>query len=125
MYAASSQCHFRKALYGCSDLMFSVCVGRLKIFVPIAFLAWTVLVPVNWTSTGLEGSQIRNITSSDIDKLSVSNVHSRSERLQFLHSVLLQFCYSICMFSTMVYSNLNCLHAKCILQLVWHFIFSI
>ncbi|ESW17944.1 hypothetical protein PHAVU_006G000300 [Phaseolus vulgaris] len=52
----------------------------LKIFVPIAFLAWTVLVPVNWTSTGLEGSQIRNITSSDIDKLSVSNVHSRSER---------------------------------------------
>ncbi|KAK7304689.1 hypothetical protein VNO77_42575 [Canavalia gladiata] len=52
----------------------------LKIFVPIAFLAWTVLVPVNWTSTGLERAQIRNITSSDIDKLSVSNVHSRSER---------------------------------------------
>ncbi|TKY47932.1 Calcium permeable stress-gated cation channel 1 [Spatholobus suberectus] len=52
----------------------------LKIFVPIAFLAWTVLVPVNWTSTGLEGAQIKNITSSDIDKLSVSNVHSRSER---------------------------------------------
>ncbi|XP_020211354.1 calcium permeable stress-gated cation channel 1 [Cajanus cajan] len=52
----------------------------LKIFVPIAFLAWTVLVPVNWTSSGLEGAQIKNITSSDIDKLSVSNVHSRSER---------------------------------------------
>ncbi|XP_061352196.1 calcium permeable stress-gated cation channel 1-like [Gastrolobium bilobum] len=52
----------------------------LKIFVPIAFLAWTVLVPVNWTSTGLEGAKITNITSSDIDKLSVSNVHSRSER---------------------------------------------
>ncbi|QHO05610.1 Calcium permeable stress-gated cation channel [Arachis hypogaea] len=50
----------------------------LKIFVPIAFLAWIVLVPVNWTSTGLEGA--KNITSSDIDKLSVSNVHSRSER---------------------------------------------
>ncbi|KAL2327122.1 hypothetical protein Fmac_020549 [Flemingia macrophylla] len=53
----------------------------LKIFVPIAFLAWTILVPVNWTSTGLEGARIKNITSSDIDKLSVSNVHSRSERL--------------------------------------------
>ncbi|RDX91402.1 Calcium permeable stress-gated cation channel 1, partial [Mucuna pruriens] len=52
----------------------------LKIFVPIAFLAWTVLVPVNWTSTGLEGAHITNITSSDIDKLSVSNVHSQSER---------------------------------------------
>ncbi|KAK7393837.1 hypothetical protein VNO78_22401 [Psophocarpus tetragonolobus] len=52
----------------------------LKIFVPIALLAWVILVPVNWTSTGLEGAQITNITSSDIDKLSVSNVHSRSER---------------------------------------------
>ncbi|WVY94100.1 hypothetical protein V8G54_033188 [Vigna mungo] len=52
----------------------------LKIFVPIAFLAWTILVPVNWTSTGLEGAHITNITSSDIDKLSVSNVQSRSER---------------------------------------------
>ncbi|KAK7260700.1 hypothetical protein RIF29_26960 [Crotalaria pallida] len=52
----------------------------LKIFVPIAFLAWLILVPVNWTSTGLERAKITNITSSDIDKLSVSNVHSRSER---------------------------------------------
>ncbi|KAE9586515.1 putative calcium-dependent channel, 7TM region phosphate [Lupinus albus] len=52
----------------------------LKIFFPIACLAWVVLVPVNWTSTGLEGAKITNITSSDIDKLSVSNVHSRSER---------------------------------------------
>ncbi|KAL2339221.1 hypothetical protein Fmac_013667 [Flemingia macrophylla] len=51
----------------------------LKIFVPIAFLAWAVLVPVNWTSTGLEAG-LNNITSSDIDKLSISNVHSRSQR---------------------------------------------
>ncbi|XP_020228667.1 calcium permeable stress-gated cation channel 1 isoform X1 [Cajanus cajan] len=51
----------------------------LKIFVPIAFLAWAVLVPVNWTSTGLEAG-MSNITSSDIDKLSISNVHSRSQR---------------------------------------------
>ncbi|KAK7292431.1 hypothetical protein RIF29_08211 [Crotalaria pallida] len=53
----------------------------LKIFVPITFLAWAILVPVNWTSTGLEGAVINNITSSDIDKLSISNVHSKSERL--------------------------------------------
>ncbi|KAG4975528.1 hypothetical protein AAZX31_13G002500 [Glycine max] len=52
----------------------------LKIFVPIAFLAWIVLVPVNCTSTGLEGAQMKNITSSDIDKLSISNVHRGSER---------------------------------------------
>ncbi|KAK2359063.1 ERD (early-responsive to dehydration stress) family protein [Trifolium repens] len=52
----------------------------LKIFVPIAFLAWAVLVPVNWTSTGLEKPGIKNITSSDIDKLSISNVQRGSER---------------------------------------------
>ncbi|XP_057422162.1 calcium permeable stress-gated cation channel 1-like [Lotus japonicus] len=52
----------------------------LKIFVPIAFLAWAVLVPVNWTSTGLEGAGLKNITSSDIDKISVSNVQRGSER---------------------------------------------
>ncbi|XP_045816798.1 calcium permeable stress-gated cation channel 1-like isoform X2 [Trifolium pratense] len=52
----------------------------LKIFVPIAFLAWAVLVPVNWTSTGLEKSGLKNITSSDIDKLSISNVQRGSER---------------------------------------------
>ncbi|KAK7262129.1 hypothetical protein RJT34_29689 [Clitoria ternatea] len=51
----------------------------LKIFVPIAFLAWAVLVPVNWTSTGLEAGG-NNITSSDIDKLSISNIHRGSER---------------------------------------------
>ncbi|KAF7840594.1 calcium permeable stress-gated cation channel 1-like [Senna tora] len=52
----------------------------LKIFIPIAFLAWAVLVPVNYTSTGLEGGKISNLTSSDIDKLSISNVHSKSQR---------------------------------------------
>ncbi|KAK7363779.1 hypothetical protein VNO77_05936 [Canavalia gladiata] len=52
----------------------------LKIFVPLAFLAWAVLVPVNWTSTGLEGAGVSNLTSSDIDKLSISNVHSQSQR---------------------------------------------
>lgn len=52
----------------------------LKIFVPVACLAWAILVPVNWTSTGLETAGIKNITSSDIDKLSISNVQRGSER---------------------------------------------
>ncbi|KAI9123746.1 hypothetical protein K1719_005046 [Acacia pycnantha] len=52
----------------------------LKIFVPIAFIAWAVLVPVNFTSGGLEAAKITNVTSSDIDKLSISNVHEKSER---------------------------------------------
>jgi len=70
--------------------MFLLC--RLKIFVPIAFLAWAVLVPVNSTSTGLEGAaKLDNITSSDIDKLSISNVHSESQRFHRHYPVLLQF----------------------------------
>ncbi|KAG2684353.1 hypothetical protein I3843_10G071500 [Carya illinoinensis] len=52
----------------------------LKIFVPIAFLAWTILVPVNWTNSTLELERLSNVTSSDIDKLSISNVPLGSER---------------------------------------------
>lgn len=52
----------------------------LKIFVPIAFLAWAVLVPVNWTSNGLESANATNLTSSDIDKISISNVEDESKR---------------------------------------------
>ncbi|KAH7545698.1 calcium permeable stress-gated cation channel 1 [Ziziphus jujuba] len=52
----------------------------LKIFVPIAFLAWAILVPVNWTSSNLNGKQLLNVTSSDIDKLSISNVPAESPR---------------------------------------------
>lgn len=58
-----------------------ICVCRLKIFVPIAVLAWAVLVPVNWTNNTLElARQLRNVTSSDIDKLSVSNIPEYSMR---------------------------------------------
>ncbi|XP_016557994.2 calcium permeable stress-gated cation channel 1 [Capsicum annuum] len=49
----------------------------LKIFVPITFLAFTVLVPVNWTNNTLMKS---GFTYSDIDKLSISNVPLRSQR---------------------------------------------
>ncbi|KAF5742142.1 hypothetical protein HS088_TW09G00184 [Tripterygium wilfordii] len=53
----------------------------LKIFVPIAFLAWTVIVPVHWTNDTLdEAVKFDNVTSSDIDKLSISNIGEKSER---------------------------------------------
>ncbi|XWS18171.1 hypothetical protein CRYUN_Cryun32bG0019600 [Craigia yunnanensis] len=51
----------------------------LKIFLPIAFLAWAVLVPVNCTNKTLE-LQLKNVTSSDIDNLSVSNIPLGSDR---------------------------------------------
>ncbi|XP_008803557.2 calcium permeable stress-gated cation channel 1-like [Phoenix dactylifera] len=49
----------------------------LKIFIPIAILAFAVLVPVNWTNATLENS---NVEYSDIDKLSISNIPKRSQR---------------------------------------------
>ncbi|XP_021274793.1 CSC1-like protein At3g21620 isoform X1 [Herrania umbratica] len=49
----------------------------LKIFVPIAFLAFTIMVPVNWTNNTLERS---SLTYSDIDKLSISNIPTGSRR---------------------------------------------
>ncbi|CAK9184958.1 unnamed protein product, partial [Ilex paraguariensis] len=45
----------------------------LKIFVPITFLAWAILVPVNWTNSTLEKGPSK-LTYSDIDKLSISNI---------------------------------------------------
>ncbi|XP_057460956.1 CSC1-like protein At4g02900 [Actinidia eriantha] len=50
----------------------------LKIFVPITALAFVVLVPVNWTGKTLES--IKNLTFSNIDKLSISNVPAGSKR---------------------------------------------
>ncbi|XP_021889070.1 calcium permeable stress-gated cation channel 1-like [Carica papaya] len=52
----------------------------LKIFIPIAFLAWAILVPVNLTTDGLERAKALNVTSSDIDKLSISNIPRGSDR---------------------------------------------
>ncbi|XP_078445970.1 hyperosmolality-gated Ca2+ permeable channel 1.2-like [Wolffia australiana] len=50
----------------------------LKIFVPIAFLGFAVLVPVNWTNDTLENSKLE---FSDIDKLSISNIPEKSPKL--------------------------------------------
>ncbi|KAL8142733.1 hypothetical protein V2J09_015765 [Rumex salicifolius] len=57
----------------------------LKIFIPIAFLAFVVMVPVNWTNDTLEHwangkSEHSNLTYSNIDKLSISNVPTGSPR---------------------------------------------
>ena len=50
---------------------------RLKIFAPITILAILILVPVNWTNNTLEKS---DLTYSDLDKLSISNIPQGSPR---------------------------------------------
>lgn len=50
----------------------------LKIFVPIALLAFAVLVPVNWTSGTLENE--KGLSYDQIDKLSISNLGKGSKR---------------------------------------------
>ncbi|KAI3741020.1 hypothetical protein L1987_58684 [Smallanthus sonchifolius] len=49
----------------------------LKIFVPIFFFTWAILIPVNWTNKTLEHSKE---TYSQIDKLSISNIPHASPR---------------------------------------------
>ncbi|PUZ56342.1 hypothetical protein GQ55_5G288900 [Panicum hallii var. hallii] len=49
----------------------------LKIFAPISILAFSVLVPVNWTNDSLEFSKVQH---SNIDKLSISNIPVGSKR---------------------------------------------
>ena len=52
---------------------------RLKIFIPIAMAAFSIMVPVNWTNHTLEQS---DLTYSDIDKLSISNIPVGSDRYE-------------------------------------------
>ncbi|KAI9198694.1 hypothetical protein LWI28_020695 [Acer negundo] len=52
----------------------------LKIFIPITVLAWVVLVPVNYTNDTLQLERRSNVTSSDIDMLSISNIPEKSQR---------------------------------------------
>ncbi|XP_024981873.1 CSC1-like protein At4g02900 [Cynara cardunculus var. scolymus] len=61
----------------------------LKIFCPITFLAFAVLVPVNYTGENFEQMKetMKDLTYSNIDKLSISNVPSGSKRL-FAHIVM-------------------------------------
>ncbi|XP_052186844.1 CSC1-like protein At4g02900 [Diospyros lotus] len=62
----------------------------LKIFTPITALAFLVLVPVNWTGQTLE--TIKDLTFSDIDKLSISNVPPGSKR--FWAHVVMAYIFS-------------------------------
>ncbi|KAL0418767.1 UNVERIFIED_CONTAM: CSC1-like protein [Sesamum radiatum] len=62
----------------------------LKIFVPIAILAFAVLVPVNWTGNTLDIN--RDLTFSNIDKLSISNVPSGS--LRFVAHVIMAYIFT-------------------------------
>ncbi|XP_057719368.1 CSC1-like protein At4g02900 [Arachis stenosperma] len=52
----------------------------LKIFAPVAVLAFGALVPVNWTGRRLNASKSKELTFSNIDKLSISNVPDGSKR---------------------------------------------
>lgn len=64
----------------------------LKIFVPLAFLARTILVPVNWTNSTVELAKLECVTSSNTDKLSISNVPLGSVTYgTFAHLVQLSF----------------------------------
>ncbi|KAH0933515.1 hypothetical protein HID58_010632 [Brassica napus] len=66
----------------------------LKIFAPIAILAWAVLVPVHWTNHTLElAKQLKNVTASDIDKLSVSNIPLYSKR--FATHIVMAYAFTI------------------------------
>ncbi|KAL8151615.1 hypothetical protein V2J09_021423, partial [Rumex salicifolius] len=51
----------------------------LKVFVPIAVLAFSILVPVNWTGKLLGNTP--DLNYSNIDRLSISNIHPGSNRL--------------------------------------------
>ncbi|CAH8388057.1 unnamed protein product [Eruca vesicaria subsp. sativa] len=64
----------------------------LKIFVPIALLSWSILVPVNWTSNGLQLAELNDVTSSNIDKLSISNVERGSDR--FWAHLMMEYAFT-------------------------------
>lgn len=73
----------------------------LKIFVPITLLSFGVLVPVNYTGENFDElkANMKDLTYSDIDKLSISNIAPGSKRL-YAHIVMsyvftLWTCYTL------------------------------
>lgn len=85
----------------------------LKIFVPIALVAWSVLVPVNWTNDTLDiAIKISNVTASDIDKLSISNVPLKSQRF-WTHVVMAYaFTFWTCYVLLKEYEKVACLRLQ-------------
>jgi hypothetical protein len=68
----------------------------VKIFAPITLLAFMVLVPINWTGKTLEAPAAKDLTFSDIDKLSISNVPFGSKRCDDpFEKVVQALCYSL------------------------------
>ncbi|CAK8543440.1 unnamed protein product [Lathyrus sativus] len=63
-----------------SAVFIRIYVLGVKIFAPITVLAFMVLVPINWTGKTLEAPAAKDLTFSDIDKLSISNVPFGSKR---------------------------------------------
>ncbi|KVI12494.1 protein of unknown function DUF221 [Cynara cardunculus var. scolymus] len=69
--------------YGLNAVGFLNPFLRLKIFVPIALLAFAVLLPVNYTGENFKivSLNMKDITFGEIDKFSISNVPAASKRL--------------------------------------------
>nr|XP_043621971.1 calcium permeable stress-gated cation channel 1-like isoform X2 [Erigeron canadensis] len=68
----------------------------LKIFIPVFFFTWAILIPINWTNNTLELSKE---TYSHIDKLSISNIPHASPRLwahvAMAYAVTLWTCFML------------------------------
>ncbi|CAN0907434.1 Calcium permeable stress-gated cation channel 1 [Linum grandiflorum] len=62
----------------------------LKIFVPISCVAWVVLVPLNWTNHTI--AKVANVTASNIDELSISNLPLQSKR--FWAHILMAYAFT-------------------------------
>ncbi|KAL3615095.1 hypothetical protein CASFOL_040756 [Castilleja foliolosa] len=65
----------------------------LKVFVPVALLAWSILVPVNWTNNTLAKALATDkVQYSDIDKLSISNIPYGS--LRFWTHIVMAYAFT-------------------------------
>ncbi|CAM8993026.1 unnamed protein product [Rhodiola kirilowii] len=81
----------------------------LKIFVPIALLAWVVTVPVNITNSTLE---LGKATYSDIDKLSISNISLGSHRFWTHIIMAYAFTFWTCYMLKKEYGNVTALRLQ-------------
>ncbi|KAL5569150.1 hypothetical protein UlMin_025725 [Ulmus minor] len=75
----------------------------LKIFVPIAFLAFAIMVHVNWTNDTLENSN-KKLNYSNVDKLSISNIPLGSRSLLWLIAIASKELFLL-MFPFFIFSN--------------------
>ncbi|XP_047310483.1 calcium permeable stress-gated cation channel 1-like [Impatiens glandulifera] len=89
----------------------------LKIFVPITIFAWVILVPINWTNDTLEiAYKVSNVTYSEIDKLSISNIPPGSNRFWAHIAMAYVFTFWTCYILKTEYENVTSMR--------WHFLAS-